>query len=361
MTIAPPTITETAPLAAPVPERFVAQVDGRLEALLDATEHRWLPVDDELGPPLRSLRRAVLGGGKRLRPTFAYWGWVAATGELEAGPDVVDTGAALELLHAFALVHDDVMDDADTRRGGTTTHVEHAATHRAGSWRGDHRRYGESIAILVGDLAHTLADSLVPLTVPVAGDVWRELQVELVLGQYLDVVRSAHGHAEADEARRIARLKSGRYTVEQPLRLGAALGGRLSHLDAALTAYGAPLGMAFQLRDDVLGAVGDDHLGKPVGGDIREGKPTALLASAREMASPAQARVLERVGAADLTDDEVGAIQEVLGACGALDAMRSEIDDLADAACGAIERAPIAEAAVGALVGLARFVVDRRS
>ena len=361
-----PTAPSAARGADPVGIAAVAgPVEDRLARLLADERARWGTVDAELVEPLVALERAVLGGGKRLRPVFCHWGWVCAGGDPGgSGHEPVEAlGAALELLHAFALVHDDVMDDADTRRGLTTTHVDFAGRHAHHGWGGESRRFGDSVAILVGDLAHVLADAVVAELPPATRSLWRELQVELVLGQYLDVLRSAHGEADARQARLIARLKSGRYTIEQPLRLGASLlaGDHLApDLERDLLAYGAPLGMAFQLRDDGLGAFGvPERTGKPVGDDLREGKPTPLLALARERADAGQRRTLGRVGAPDLGDDEVADLQAVLVDTGALAEIEAEIADLVDAAVTAVHRARIPDDATVALEALAELVACR--
>ena len=224
----------------------------------------------------------MLAGGKRLRPAFCHWGAVAAGGD---GDDqlVVDAGAALELMHAFALFHDDVMDDAASRRGAPTTHVVFAGRHEAGNWAGEARRFGEGVAILVGDLAFVFADQLMTLAPPAAWAVWNELRIELNVGQLLDIVGSVRRDRSLAKAERICRYKSGKYTIERPLHLGAALVDPEHGVDlfGVLSDYGLPLGDAFQLRDDVMGAFGDPlRTGKPVGGDLVEGKPTPLLARA---------------------------------------------------------------------------------
>jgi geranylgeranyl diphosphate synthase, type I len=192
--------------------------------------------------------------------------------------------------------------------------------------------------------------------------VWDELRIELNVGQYLDVLGTARHDTDPVGARRIARYKSGKYTIERPLHVGAALAGRLGDLQGPLSDYGDPLGEAFQLRDDLLGAFGDaSETGKPVGDDLREGKPTPLLAAAAAAADRVQAELLDRIGAADLADAEVAAIQEVLDETGAVAAMEARIEALADGAIAAIEAADIDDEARAALVDLARFVAWRRS
>lgn len=342
--------------------RVVADaVEARLRDVLDAEVERWAAVDPDLADPLQALGRLVLGGGKRLRPAFCHWAFVGAGGDPGTGA-TVDAGAAFELLHAFALMHDDVMDGSDTRRGTPTIHVEFTGQHAGGRWRGEGRRFGEGVAILVGDLAGVYADRMLDGTPPDARRVWDELKIELNIGQYLDVLGTARGGTDLATARRIARYKSGKYTIERPLHLGAALAGRLDDLGGPLSAYGDPLGEAFQLRDDVLGSFGDSAVtGKPVGDDLREGKPTPMLAIAVDQVGgdPAAIALLDRVGAPDLTTDEVAALQSLLESSGARQAIEATIESLTDRAVDAIAEAPITEDARVALVALARYVAAR--
>lgn len=346
--------------AAPAGLQQVAdRVEARLEDLLDEEIGRWSELTPDLAEPLRSLRDLVLAGGKRLRPAFCYWGYVGAGGGVDDEMPV-DVGAAFELLHAFALLHDDVMDDSSSRRGLQTAHVDFSDRHRDAGWKGESRRFGEAVAVLTGDLAHVYADRLVMGAPIEVARVWSEMRIELNMGQYLDVLGTARSDTDFDAARRIARYKSGKYTIERPLHVGAALAGRLDELAPALTAYGDPLGEAFQMRDDVLGAFGDSALtGKPVGDDLRDGKPTPLRSLAVRAADPAQARVLARVGDPELTTDDVQRIQQVMEETGAVVEMEVTIARLTEDAVAAIRTADISESARDALVELAEFVSRR--
>jgi len=347
---------------APTPPSLLqvaALVEDRLTALLDDEVARWQALTPDLVDPLEALRRLVMAGGKRLRPAFCYWGFVGAGGSAD-DPRVIDAGAAFELLQAFALVHDDVMDGSATRRGARTAHLAFADRHLVDAWRGEARRFGEGVAILIGDLAHVYADLLLRDAPRPVLEVWDELRIELNVGQYLDILGTARGDTDPDAARRIARYKSGKYTIERPLHVGAALAGRYGDLGGPLSAYGDPLGEAFQLRDDVLGAFGEDAvIGKPVGDDLREGKPTPLLAAATRAADAGQRAVLAGIGSAELSDDDVAAIQQVLRATGALAEVEDRIEALTTEAIAAIEVADVTDEARAALVDLARFVAWR--
>ena len=192
-------------------------------------------------------------------------------------------------------------------------------------------------------------------------DVFTELRLEVNIGQYLDLLGAVRGHGTAEAARRICVYKSGKYTVERPLHLGAALAGRLDELAPALSGYGLPLGEAFQLRDDLLGAFGDEGLlGKPVGDDLREGKPTALVALARERSSAGDRRFLdERLGTRDMSATDIAELQTVLVDSGARQAIEQQVDDLVAQSLAALELVPITDDAHSALVDLARFVAGR--
>jgi geranylgeranyl diphosphate synthase type I len=348
----------------PVPPSLLAvaeRVEERLDAMLSIEAARWRALSGDLAAPLESLRRLVMAGGKRLRPAFCYWGFVGAGGD-GSDPAVIDAGAAFEFLQAFALVHDDVMDGSATRRGTRTAHLEFGDRHALEVWRGEARRFGEGVAILIGDLAHVYADVMLAGAPSDALEVWNELRIELNVGQYLDVLGTARGDTDHGAARQIARYKSGKYTIERPLHVGAALAGRLAELQKPLTAYGDPLGEAFQLRDDMLGAFGDSVItGKPVGDDLREGKPTPLLAIATERANSRQAVVLQRIGDQHLTDRQVVELQDVLVDTGALDEIEASISSLTEEAIEAIETSDVTDEARDALVDLARFVAWRSS
>ena len=335
---------------------IAARVDVRLRRLIDAEDARWTALDPVLADPFTAIRNLVLVGGKRLRPGFCHWGFVGAGGDPD-DPKLIDAGAALELLHAFALFHDDVMDGSATRRGQPTVHTVHEAQH-GGVWAGEARRYGEGVAILVGDLTFVYADQLMRAASAAAWEIWNELRVELNIGQYLDIVGSAHRERRWAKAEQISRYKSGKYTIERPLHLGAMIAAPERHrLLAELSGYGLPLGDAFQMRDDVLGVYGDTAVtGKPVADDLREGKPTPLLALACAAATSAQAAVLDRVGAADLSDAEIADLQQVIIDTGALRALEDHITELTRQALAALSAMSLAAGAADELTQLAGYV-----
>ena len=335
-----------------------SRVDKRLEALLAVERERWVNIDVDLVPPIDEIARLVLAGGKRLRPAFCFWGFVGAGGD-PTDELVIDAGAALELLHAFALFHDDVMDGSLTRRGEPTTNAKFEASHGANKLAGESRRFGDGVAILVGDLAYVYSDQLMRNASPQAWTIWNELRIELNFGQYLDMLGSAMNERRREKAERICRYKSGKYTIERPLHLGALLAAptRGDELTPVLSIYGLPLGDAFQMRDDVLGAFGDTAItGKPVGDDLREGKPTPLMAIATARANAAQLKELQLVGNQDLTPEQIARVQEVIRETGALDELEVVITRLTDEAIAAVQNVPFAQSVRDELITLAEYV-----
>lgn len=334
-----------------------SRVDKRLEALLAVERERWAKVDADLVPPIDEIARLVLAGGKRLRPAFCFWGFVGAGGD-PTDELVIDAGAALELLHAFALFHDDVMDGSLTRRGEPTTNAKFEARHGVEKLAGESRRFGDGVAILVGDLAYVYSDQLMRNASPQAWTIWNELRIELNFGQYLDMLGSAMNERRREKAERICRYKSGKYTIERPLHLGALLAAPTrDDLIPVLSTYGLPLGDAFQMRDDVLGAFGDTAItGKPVGDDLREGKPTPLMAIATARANAAQLKELQLVGNQDLSPEQIARVQEVIRETGALDELEAVITRLTDEAIAAVGHMPFIQSVRDELITLAEYV-----
>ena len=367
--LAPHTVTDKQ-----VPHQLLSvakRVDAKLESVLEAQHRHWAGVDTRVCEAVDELRRMTMSGGKRLRAGFCYWSWRGAatlTGAADRdGPDddlIVDVGAAFEFLQVFALIHDDIMDNSATRRGATTVHVANARRLTDNGWHGEPRRYGEGVAILVGDLGHVYADQLTGRVNPAARRIWDELRIELNLGQYLDMRAAAAGELDHETARQVATFKTALYTIVRPLQLGAALHPGLADtapdLLNQLDRFGRPLGQAFQLRDDALGLTGDEEwLGKPVGDDLREGKPTEIVSYALDTATPAQRSVLDGIGRRDLSQDEVEEIIVVLTDTGALDHNEREIRRLLDQAHAARRQLPFDEPSSDALAALADYVAIR--
>jgi geranylgeranyl diphosphate synthase type I len=320
----------------------------------------------------QALRTAVLNGGKRLRPTFAYWGWrcvhpAGASGEAE----LIRAAAGLELLHACALVHDDVMDGSDTRRGQPAAHVRFGRMHHEQGWLGNGQSFGAAGAILLGDLMLSWSEELFTDAIGClprdrargATVEFDRMRTEVVAGQFLDMLAQARGAFDPDEALRVIEFKTSKYTVQRPLLLGAAAAGSTPELTAVLSDYGLLIGEAFQLRDDLLGVFGDpSRTGKPAGDDLREGKRTLLVALAFRAAGPAQRELLQAgVGDPALTGAGVAELREVLQQTGAHELVEQRILQRAGEAARRLDGASLQPVAGQALLELAQAAAHRTS
>jgi len=341
------------------PTAAAADVRGLVERALFAfleDRRRVLPDAEDL---LIELERVAGSGGKRLRPAFCVWGYRAGGGTDDNS--IARAAASLELLHTFAIIHDDVMDRSPFRRGSPATYRQLAT----GAFRRGADRFGVSAAILAGDLAMALAGELW-WTAGFDGGalsdgarIYHAMRAEVIGGQYLDLLAAARGHATPEETRRISVLKSGRYTVERPLLIGAALAAAPDDVRDALAAFGAPLGEAFQLHDDLIGAFGDPNVtGKDADGDLREGKQTLLVALARKAATREQRATLdELLGAEDLTPVGAERLRAVLRDTGAVDEVRDTISSLLAQARAVLDTGVIPSGPAAAFVSLAADVV----
>ena len=352
-------------MTGPADADLIKRVDATLAEFLDGRATSLAEVGPELAPVAEQARR-FLDGGKRLRPSFAYWGWRTVRSVDDDDTALVSSAASLELLHACALVHDDVMDASATRRGRPATHTAFAALHRANGWTGDPDLFGAAAAILLGDLLLSWADAMfaaAALPPAVAGrtrHVYDDMRQLVMAGQYLDVLVQARGEFSADDALRVARFKTSKYTVEGPLHFGAAAAGASDETFAALSAYGLPLGEAFQLRDDVLGVFGDPAVtGKPAGDDLRSGKPTALLTWAGQLLPDTARPLLAACDAGTLDDAGVDALQQAMADAGVRERAEDAVADLVSRAHRALDDLDVDPEADAALRDLADAVAWR--
>jgi geranylgeranyl diphosphate synthase type I len=310
--------------------------------------------------------RTCVGGGKRFRAAFCYWGYRAIQPEVADDAALVRACAALELLHASALVHDDLMDSSDTRRGRPATHRAFEGEHRGAGWTGDPGQYGAAAAILLGDLLLGWAGDMLrhcglPRAQVDAGlSVFELCRTEVIAGQFLDVSVQARAHADMDTAMTVLRYKSAKYSIERPLEIGAALAGASKEQSRQLSSFGLPLGEAFQLRDDLLGVFGDPALtGKPAGDDLVEGKRTVLVALTLAGADPAEAERLDSSLGSPLEDAAVVDLRRIIRESGADAQVEQLIGSLADKALAVLVRADIDEHARGVLAQLASAATQR--
>ncbi|WP_228644116.1 polyprenyl synthetase family protein [Microtetraspora sp. AC03309] len=340
-------------------QRIRALIDRRLAGFLD--EHAAPVADPEVATAYRLLRRFILGGGKRVRPLLCYWGWRGAGGE--DCDQIISAGSALELCHAGLLIHDDIMDSSDLRRGRPTMHRSLAGLHPGMAARS----FGQAAAILLGTLTLAWSDELLsgsgvePSRLKAARVLFDRLRTEVIAGQYLDILAQVRDLPTVEQALTVVRYKTAKYTVERPLQIGGALAGADPSLLDVYSRFGIPLGEAFQLRDDVLGMFGDPaETGKPVLDDLREGKHTILIAHALQHASPSQALHLRTWhGNAELTEEQAAALRQIVIDTGALAHVEIMIDERAREALHLLSSAAIDAEAKAGLAMLADGLIHR--
>ncbi len=354
-----------------------------MQQYLDARERALVEISPDAASLLRLVREMV-SGGKRVRSAFVLWGWHAVTASppeaartagTEEDPgwgDAVGVATAMELFHAAALVHDDIIDASDTRRGKPAMHRALEAMHRDGQWVGGAESWGTSAAILAGDLLLNWADDRMLLACRGAEhgdavhDAYRRMREEVTFGQYLDVLEEAAWIRQApesllDRAHTVAVYKSAKYSVEAPLTLGALLAGASVAQLGALAGYGLPVGVAFQMRDDLLGVFGDPAVtGKPAGDDLREGKRTVLIEIARQRLAPGVRTMLdELLGDRELDERQVAILQDAIQRSEAPTRLEALIDRAVGEALEALHEGDLSRSAVLELERLADTVAKR--
>lgn len=372
-----------------------AAVEDVLRTFFDAAIPDAERIDPTVGEAAAVLRDFVMVGGKRVRPTLAYAGWLAArsaspgsaaarpcdAGEVSDAATVLRVGAALELIQGCALVHDDIIDRSDTRRGRPTVHRALQARHADAGWAGDSAAFGVSMAILLGDLSLSWADDLVHgagaasavvahksavsgdrTSLPSAvADVWAAMRTEVLGGQIIDIVNESRGDESAAAAYQVMEFKTAAYTVSRPLHLGAALGGADDDLIERLRSMGHDLGIAFQLRDDLLGVFGDPATtGKPSGDDLVEGKRTALIAAGLDRADASRAAALRDSLGRPLTSGEIDRARGILVDVGAVTEIERQIDTLLTGALNTLDDLPVDDGIRTEIRTFARRLTHRR-
>lgn len=354
----------------PLGDDFLSAVGETIESFLTSQS----PLIDEVGvPELLRVARLTTSGGKRLRPAFCYWSHVAASGIPDDDTALLAVASSLDLLHVSALVHDDLIDDADTRRGEPAAHKRFERYHHASGGSGDPAAFGVSSAILLGDLllmwSLELAEASLARNLQSARWLLNAMRAEVTAGQFLDVsaqyrvTGAASVAEELDVARRVLEFKSARYSIRRPSQIGAALGGADDVLLGALGEFGSVIGRAFQLRDDVLGVYGDPTVtGKPYGGDIHEGKRTVLVLSALANGSPREtAELAALLGASGLTDGDIDRAAALIEQTGAKAGVESIIEENLNHAERVLETTPMTGEGRTALATLAHKSVNRAS
>ena len=357
---------------------LVSRVDTEIAEFLASREPILAAVADELSA-FTDFSRDLLSGGKRFRARFCIAGWQATSDGTDSAQEraVITLAAALEVFHAAALVHDDIIDNSDTRRGMPAAHVRFAALHRDQQFVGSADTFGRASAILHGDLLLGWSDELVDAALDLLVDrddarstraEFNRMRTEVTVGQYLDILEENAWPTvpESDTIRRAERVmtfKSAKYSVEAPLALGALIGGGSATHVSALRAFGLPLGLAFQLRDDVLGVFGDAAItGKPAGDDVREGKRTVLVALARQGMIASQREAFDdALGRPELDDAAIADLQRQIELTGALESAERSISAYTAEALKALQAAHLDAHATEELEELARLLTERSS
>jgi geranylgeranyl diphosphate synthase type I len=345
------------------------KIRPQIQTVIDVFLEEQKPILDQVSPAageLADFAANFLAGGKRLRAAFCYWGYIGSGGEETS--EILKAASALEFLQGCALVHDDVMDASDTRRGSPAIHKRFEQMHQTGNWAGSESLFGVGGAVLLGDLLLSWADQVLMTSgfsdekLSRAKNIYDTMRTELMAGQYLDLYNQAKRGGTIEEAFNVIRFKSAKYTIERPLHLGCALAVNDKNLINSFSQYGLPLGEAFQLRDDLLGVFGDPaETGKPAGDDLREGKRTVLMEIAFNKSSPAQRQLLDQLFAKpDLSDVEVAELREVIQLTGALNEVEGLIAERLSASQAALEVSSITDEAKKALFELAIASTTRR-
>lgn len=355
----------------PASSAFRDAVASAIGGFLDDRAGQLAAIGPELDPVL-DMARQFTAGGKRLRPAFCYWGYAAVAHQPDDPAALLRACASLDLLHVSALVHDDVMDSSDTRRGIPAAHRQFEQLHDEMDGLGHHLTFGRAGAILLGDLlvmwsAQLLSESgLDATTLAAAMPLIDAMRTEVTAGQFLDMLaQHAPLSGEVVESlalsERVVEFKSARYTVQRPVQFGAALAGGSDEVVTGLVDFGSPLGRAFQFRDDVLGVFGDESItGKPAGDDLREGKRTVLVAHALAEAEPRAAAELQSLlGSVDLDEAQIGRARQIITESGARERVESMIETGLETALAALDRLPLRAEGRLALRSLAVAAVRR--
>lgn len=359
--------------------RLVELVHSRIDEFINTRESIVTTISPDLAV-LVDYSRQFLSGGKRFRARFAHLGWQSVPAASAGGVDtnlagLVSAASALEIFHAAALVHDDIIDNSDTRRGAPSAHRRFESLHGAEGWAGSPGDFGRASAILLGDLLLGWSDELLDEGLDDAPDrssarraraEFNRMRTEVTAGQYLDILEERAWLTQAeselfDRAVRVIVFKSAKYSVQAPLVIGAALAGADDgHLDS-LRAFGLPLGVAYQLRDDLLGVFGDAAVtGKPSGDDLREGKRTVLIALARERLDSTRLGAVDRLlGRPDLTGEQIQWLQETIVASGAVDRVETMIQENVAGALSVLQDSPVRPDVAAQLADFAETVTRR--
>ena len=354
----------------PLSTQFLAEVQASLDRFCDEQRSKWTSLTADRMSLLWDQLDHFLQAGKRIRPAFCYWAYVAVEGSHPTSPGIIDVAASLDLLQGFALIHDDLIDASDTRRGSPSAHRFFEGYHASQSWLGDSEHFGTSSAILLGDLLFAWSVSMVekadvpPERLARARSYLDEVRTEVLAGQFLDLLietRPLNPSTLIDDACFVMEFKTAKYTVTRPMMVGAGLALASEHILQGFEIFGAHVGRAFQMRDDLLGLFGDSEVtGKPSGDDLRSGKKTVVIGYALQDASHRDAeRLTHMLGNPDLTQDDIDQARQILVDCGAVDRTQRAITQAAEAGIKILDSCHLSSEGHLGLVGLVQACVER--
>ena len=324
---------------------------------------------EKVGPSAKNavkcIRELTLAGGKRLRAAFMHWGYVGAEGK-EVGK-IIEASMSIELTHIFLLIHDDIIDRDDFRHGVSTIHKRYESLAKKYYKKTDAKHFGDSMAIIVGDMAAAFGNEIIfnskfkPEIVLKALDKLQEIVSVTVSGEIFDVILEAKGSATEKEVLEVHRNKTAKYTVEGPLHLGAMLAGADEKMLRDLSDYAIPVGTAFQIQDDILGAFGNEKkLGKPVCSDLREGKQTLLVVKALENGDRHQKKTIEELlGKKEVSEEEIEKFRQIVRNTGSLEYSQILAKKLIGEGKKALRDSKIENGTKEFLAGIADYIVNR--
>lgn len=325
-----------------------------------------IKVDDELvAGVLEHASKITLSGGKRLRPALMYYGYLAAGGEKDE--KIMKAAMSVELLHSFLLIHDDIIDRDEKRHDVETTHVRYSDLGKKLNPLKDSDHFGNSIAIIAGDMMHAYGNIALydagfesKLVLKALKNLQSIVNITII-GESQDVYIEYRGSATEKDVLNVYRNKTAKYTIEGPLHTGAILAGADQSMLDDFTAFSIPLGVAFQIQDDILGVFGsEEKIGKPLGSDIEEGKQTILVVKALEMGNDNQKTIVrELLGKKGLTREEVEEFKKAIEESGALDYARKLSQKYIQEAKNGIENMEIEKEPKDFLVGVADYMTNR--
>ena len=344
---------------------FKKEIDWQLKLFLKEKREEFADISEEAVDLVSEIDRFIFSGGRRVRPAFVYSGYVASGGK--AHDAILYASMAVEFLHTFALIHDDIIDRSETRRGKKASHKAFEDLHRSKKLFGDRSQFSLSAAILAGDLAAAFAEDVLT-TAPFPQErlrrarfIFDQMKAQVIAGEYLDVLGSFKQKLSEEEVLNILEYKTAKYTVERPLQIGAILAGAEVPILEVFAAYGIPLGQAFQLQDDILGTFGDPgEIGKPVDSDIREGKKRVIIKKDYEWASNKQRKLMNGIiGNPKSKHEEVEEVREIIYKVGAYQYTVSLSHILIEQARAALERAKLTDEGKKFLLAAADYLMKR--